>query len=826
MSTLEAKLGVVAVDGGERSDDRFRRAVDHHFAGRLFEAERLYREVLAERPSHADANHNLGALAVATGRAAAGLPHFHAALRASPGHRQYWVSCVDCLIRCGQPDIGQSLLALGVRSGLSGEDVAALTERLRKASFFKDLGPLMSLFDQGRFAEGEPGARSLADRFPERGLAWQLLAGMLNGLGRAAEALAAMERAVGLLPGDAEAERNLGGALQGLGRDEEAEVRYRRALQLKPDYAEAWNSLAVALQKLGRADEAEACCRRALELRPGYADAGANLGILLHEQGRFDEAEASHRSALESAPERAEAWSNLGNTLQRLGRLEEAECVHRRAIELNGGLAEIHINFGSCLHLQGRLTEAEASFRAALELNPGRAAAWSNLGSALQALGRLHEAEAAHRRAVGLDPRNAKCRSALLFCLGHDGGIAPETLFAEHLRFGESFEAPLRAGWRPHSNSRDAGRRLRVGLVSADFCRHAMAPFLEPLVAALAENPGLSLRAYANNALEDAATERLRARIPQWVRIPGISDCALAETIRNDAVDVLIDLSGHTDGNRLLAFARKPAPIQIGWIGYLGTGGMGCMDYYLGDRYFLPFDGFNGQFTEAIANLPVVARFQPEETAPPVSVLPALAGGAFTFGSFNRLGKLGPEAVALWSRLLRALPNARMLIGGMVCDEGAERVAGWFGKEGIARDRLHFHRKAGMADYLQLHHRVDVCLDPFPYTGGATTGHALWMGVPTLTMAGSTVPGRLGAAMLQHVGLEGFVARDDDDFVERGLGWAGDLDALAELRGSLRERFLQSPLGQPAVFAEGLSAALREMWRRWCAGLPAGPLQV
>jgi predicted O-linked N-acetylglucosamine transferase (SPINDLY family) len=261
-------------------------------------------------------------------------------------------------------------------------------------------------------------------------------------------------------------------------------------------------------------------------------------------------------------------------------------------------------------------------------------------------------------------------------------------------------------------------------------------------------------------------------------------------------------------------------------MGYPGTTGLTAMDYYFADRFHVPAHHAQGQFVEKVAHLPANAPFQPARLAPPVNGLPALHNGYLTFGSFNRINKLQPRAIALWSELLRALPDSRMLLGAMPPDAGCETLIEWFGKEGIARERLDFRTRAGMPVYLQQHHQVDICLDTFPYSGGTTTVHAMWMGVPTITLAGHLMASRGSTAALSFAGLSDFVAKDSADFVAKGVAWANDLTGLAELRASMRSRCAESPMFQPAVIAAGLSASLREMWRRWCAGVAPAALDV
>ncbi|MFC5475992.1 tetratricopeptide repeat protein [Paraherbaspirillum soli] len=651
----------------------------------------------------------------------------------------------------------------------------------------QQLEALATLYSQGRFAEAETLARALTAADPQHGFGWKVLGAVLQQQGRLEQALLPMQTAAALLPQDVETHSNLGITLTNLGRLSEAEASYRRALELQPTAAEAHNNLGVTLKNQGRLSEAEARYRRALELKPAYAEAHSNLGNIHKELGRTAEAEASYRQALQIAPNYVEGHNNLGVLLQQ----------------------------------QGRLSEAEASYRGALELKPHYADGYNNLGSLLQGQGRLAEAEASLRQALQLKPQDAVAHSSLLFCMSHNQAVDAAALFAEHCRFGEQFEAPLRAHWPQHDNPREPERCLQVGLVSGDLRNHAMASFIEPVLVQLRAHAGLALHVYANHASEDEVTQRLRGHVAHWHPVASLSDAALAEKIRADRIDLLIDLSGHTDKHRLLTFARKPAPLQMSWMGYPGTTGLVGMDYYLSDRCILPPGQFDHQFTEKLVHLPANAPFLPSADAPAVNDLPALSNGYLTFGSFNRPSKLSRAVIALWSHLLRAMPDARMVLGAMREDGQHEELVDWFAAEGIVRERLDFYPRSNMQDYLALHQQVDICLDTFPYNGGTTTLHALWMGVPTLTLAGDTVAARTGAGILGQVGLDAFVAQDAAAFVQQGLSLAADVSALAELRAGLRQRFEQSPTSQPALIAAGLERALRTMWQRWCVGLPA-----
>jgi len=559
---------------------------------------------------------------------------------------------------------------------------------------------------------------------------------------------------------------------------------------------------------------------------PGKAPSAAETKqiMALAVAGRYAELEARARMLIEQYPDSGFGWKALGAALHLQGK--DAVSALQKSIELMPDDAEAHNNLGTVFKDLGQLDSAAESCRRALEISSDFALAHSNLGDVLQLSGQLDGAVASFRRALELNPDCVDAHSSLLFCLSHDEAMDAATLFAEHCRFGEQFEAPLRAHWPQHANSRDPERVLRIGFVSPDLRNHAMAVFIEPVLAELSSYPELSLHAYYNHAVEDAVTQRLRGYLRHWSPVVGLSDEALAQKIRADGIDILIDLSGHTDKHRLLTFARKPAPVQASWMGYPGTTGLRAMDYYLTDRLFLPHEQFAGQFTEAFVYLPASAPFMLAKDGPAANALPALSKRHMTFGSFNHSIKISRSVIACWAQLLRALPDARMLLGGMDRAGEHDTLIEWFADQGIARERLSFHARCSMDCYLSLHHQVDVCLDTFPYNGGTTTLNALWMGVPTLVLAGGTAACRTGAAILGHVGLEAFVAHDTAEFVQKGLSWAGNLAALSDIRAGLRQRLATSVINQPEVVASGLQQALRIMWRRWCAGLPAESFEV
>jgi predicted O-linked N-acetylglucosamine transferase (SPINDLY family) len=496
-------------------------------------------------------------------------------------------------------------------------------------------------------------------------------------------------------------------------------------------------------------------------------------------------------------PEDAEALCNLGTALAKIPRLDEAERWLLRALKIDPVFAAAHVKLGTVYQLQGRYGEAEISLRRAMALYPDEYVA-----------------------------ANDTPHSSLLFMLNHDPGVQADALFAEHCRVGAYLEGGLRHSQPQRRPRAEAARCLQVGFVSADFRYHSVASFIEPILRCWRRSERLRITLYHNNPIEDEVSRRLRGYVSRWHTVFDLSNAELVARIREDRIDILIDLAGHTAMHRLRVFAHKPAPVQVSWLGYPATTGLQAMDYYLTDRHFFPKGEFDRYFTEKLVYVPAVWTFDPSALAPPVNRLPALTLGYLTFGSFNRLGKINETTIQLWARLLRALPTARKLIVGIPLEQKHRVLIDWFAAAGITRERLGFHPWTDTETHLKFHNQVDIALESTPYTGCTTSNHALWMGVPSLTLAGSTPASRLCAANLGHLGLDEFIAASPDEFVAKGLYWAGRLDALADLRAGLRSRWQRSPARDSAFVAAGIEVALRRMWQRWCSGSPPQSFEV
>ena len=500
--------------------------------------------------------------------------------------------------------------------------------------------------------------------------------------------------------------------------------------------------------------------------------------------------------------------------------IDEAIVEARKAIQCAPDCVEAHNNLGNALKDQGRLEEATAAYLQALGFNPEFAEIHNNLGNALKDQGHPDEAIAAYRRTIQLKPDSADAHSNLLLDLHYLPGFEPEELFREHRRWEEIQSLPLAKFIGRHGNDRNPERRLRIGYVSPDFREHPVAFFLESLLAAH-DRGQVEVFCYADVLREDTVTKRFHQHTAQWRKIAGMKDEQAADLIRTDGIDILVDLAGHTARNRLLVFARKPAPIQVTYLGYCDTTGLRAMDYRLTDALADPPGTTEHLHSEQLVRLPDTAWcFRPSDAASAVGTLPVLHSGHITFGCFNVRPKITDEALALWSGLLAKVPGSRLLLKALGFEEasGRLRMHASLKKAGITPERVELvGRIPTLAEHLALYNRMDIALDTFPYNGTTTTCEALWQGVPVVTLAGHTHASRVGVSLLSNVGLAELVAHSPEEYVKVAVALAANVSRLAELRSTLRERMAASPLMDAPRFTRNVEHAYREMWRAWCA---------
>jgi len=660
------------------------------------------------------------------------------------------------------------------------------------------------------YAAGEHHLRQAVAADPHVSLYCEALASLLTLQGRYGEAEQEARAALARGVVSAALHSNLGNALQYQGRVLEAEAAFRRAITLNPQLPDAHNNLAAMLLRRGALAEAEQAVRQALTLRPQFIEALYNRGEILLRQGRAVEADRQFRDVLALHPQHLLAHHGLAGALALQNRLDEAIDFCRAALALEPRFGPAASDMCVYLTRQHRLGEAEQAGRQAVALTPNLATAHNNLGLALLNVGLVDEARHSLRRALELDPALTAAEGNLLLAAQYAPHVAPQELLQVHQRYDARHTIGRNAG--PPRGPRSASDRLRLGFVSADFRRHAAAWLFLGALEQL-RHCNVDVTCYDNGWDNDDFTARCQAAADRWRHVAASDDDALARQIRDDGVEVLVDLSGFTAGNRLAVFARRPAPLQVTWLGYEGTTGMAALDALIADRHMVP-PGEESCYSERVWRMPgCYACFLPPAEAPPIEPRSHGAGGV-TFGSFSNLAKINPIVIATWSDLLRRVPDARLFLKyrGLEAPAVANRFRAAFAAHGIAGQRLLLAGWSGSGDYWAAHQAVDIALDTWPFSGNITTCNALWMGVPVITLPGRTFAGRHALTHLRTLGLAELIARDPPHYVELAAELAHQVGRRAEYRATLRPRIAASRLVDAPRFAREFSELVRQMW--------------
>jgi predicted O-linked N-acetylglucosamine transferase (SPINDLY family) len=765
----------------------------------------------------------------------------------------------------------------------------------------------------GRLGDAEAAYRQVLSQRPNNPDALHLLGVLIHQAGRNDEAALMVERAIALRPGEAVYLNNLGLILMAQEKWELAIAALQRAMTLNAGYVEAQHNLGVALMAAGRVAEAATALRRAVALRPDHADAQFNLGRALCKIGPLEEAVAACRRAVDLRPDRAEGWTNLGVALLKTGRQGEAETCQREAIRRNPNLASAWHKLAGVLMAMGRLDEAEAACRQACALQPSRPEALGTLANILKDQGRIDEAIAGYRRSIARAPQLYPDYGSLLYSLHFHPGYDTRAIFHEHCLWNAVQARAVEKQARPHGNDRSPERPLRIGYVSPHFRNQATSFFTLPLLGAH-DKSQFEIYCYADVLRRDEVTALLQQQATVWRDIVGLPDEQVAAMIREDKIDVLVDLTMHMAEGRPLLFARKPAPVQVAWLAYPGTTGLTTMDYRLTDPHLDPVDAltqsgtvdalssaarwqaaglvgsaprtvFSGggasvrgelenlsgnsaagaltggnavlrtagegtggtlvrgadptrigpgylaedepfaaggrqglnddYYSETSYRLPDTALcYNPMTGQPPVNSLPALQSGQITFGSLNHFAKANDMVLKMWAAALAAVPHSRMLV---LAPQGShrQRLENAVRAAGGDPRQVEYLDRQPRQQYLEFYHRIDIVLDTFPYNGETTSLDGLWMGVPMVTLCGTTAPSRAGLGFLSHLGLADLVAKSSEEFPRIAARLAGNLPRLVEMRRTLRAAMESSPLMDAPRFARNVEAAYRWMWQRW-----------
>lgn len=785
----------------DSSQSIYQKALAAQLGGRSEDAVTAYRNLLVIEPGHAEANHNLGLLAFQAGNIDEALERLMNAVEARPGEEQFWLSLVEVLVGIQALDHAAQAVEQARVAGLPQERVDALALRVRGAV---DELHAAALDEPLKVAINDDESR--------------IQAAVERILQRSSEVRASGKRAaLRGRPLDKKLVDKMT-AMFNASELNEVEQLAGKAIKSHPLHPGGWHFFGMAKLRLGEGGESIKALIKANEVFPGDAQMLDHLGSALASFNHIDLATKLYDLSLKIRPNHIDTLVRYANLEMNQRNFERAEELAKAALSQAPGNAMTNRMMAGVLLSTRRVSEAVQYLHRAIEADPYLGDAYQDLGYAYFNLGRLQDSIMTSALAVERNPENVQAYSNLLFFMTHDHEIAPEKVFEKHLGFSERFELPLRDSIRPHENEPDPKRKLRIGIVSADLYDHAVAHFIAPVLQEL-DREKFDLFAFHSNVKFDETSKYLKSFCKYWVSVSHVSDKDLAELIRACRIDILMDLSGHTAGHRLRTFARKPAPVQVSWIGYPNTTGLQSMDYVFADRYNAPDGLYDHLYTEKIVRLPSDSPFKFPDHAPAVNELPALSNGYLTFGSFNRLGKVSSITFDVWARAMHACPGSRFLIGSVASVEAQQWVASEFVARGISADRLRFEPRVPVMQYLALHHHVDLVLDTFPYNGGTTSGLAWWMGVPVLTMAGLTRVSNAGAGGLRRFGLDRFVASGSDEFVQIASELAQNPKLLAEIRLGMRERLLKAPGRTPKYITKGVERAFRTMWTRWCNDL-------
>lgn len=652
--------------------------------------------------------------------------------------------------------------------------------------FYPLLGKLITQRD---FAMLEQGARWLTEKNKADGYGWDFLAIALIEQKRFPEAYQASSEAIRLLPDNPHVLSNLGNVLISLERSGEAVEVLKKAVSRDPSNLVALNNLGNALRSVGRAEEAVSCLEQAVRLKPDVAYVLNNLGIAYRESKQCDRAIVQFRRALELQPDLYQVYPNLIDALRQHGQVQEAITCSEQAMNVCSDIPEYWGGYGDALREANHLNAAIEAYIKALSFNDDKYSSF-----------------------------NRRIFSNLLFCLNYHPDMTPEMIYSAYQDYDQRFGIPLQSHWKPFTNQRDPGRRLKVGYVSQGFYNQVCKYFLIPLLEKH-DHQQVEIFAYANNPFDDETTAYYKQIVDHWIPCRGLTDDQLAERIRADGIDILVDVAGHTNDNRLPVFARKPAPVSLHWLEYGYTTGLSAIDYYLTDSASVT-DNCAHVFAEKIWCLDGPAyAYRPDTRHAEQTPLPCLESGVITFGSLSRSARINHRVVKIWAAILDAMPNSRLIINSgdfrdvKVQDEMASR----FTRYGIDRSRLLIGFSSPSWSVLK---HIDIGLDCFPHNSGTTLLESLYMGIPFISLADRPTVGRIGASVLTAAGHPEWIAYTEEEYAQKAIVLAHDIDQLQRLRNSLRDEMKASLLMDEPAFARSVEKAYRQMWQKFCEDNP------
>ncbi|MBF0194799.1 MAG: tetratricopeptide repeat protein [Magnetococcales bacterium] len=743
-------------------DEAFNQALEYFYAQKYNETDKLCTAIIQSEPKHVDAINLLGVVAQKVNRHELAIEFFKKAIK------------IDGNIALLYYNLGTSLYPLG----RSQEAIQALNTALRKDPENSQVINYLNNITNNQISDIDVNnSEKIAEDFLQKGI-----------------------------------------TCHQADQIEKAIYYYKKALKKNPGLASAFSNIGVALQHQGKLKEAVYSYEKALKIDPYLMETHNNLGNILAELGKLDKSIECFNKAISINPSYVSAYNNLGKVMQEQNRLEEALTLYQKAIEIKPDFAQAYYNVGSILDITNKQDEAIASYDKAIELNPNLSEAYNNIGAIFFKLGELEKAVSKFKEAILIKPDYVNAHSNLIFSLDFICNANSDIPHMQRELWAKQHTEHLLPFWKNLKNSQEPERILRIGYVAAEFWRHPNAEIFGPVLLNH-DSSKYQIFCYVGNTHEDDLTSQFKQKATKWIKTDKIDDATLAEKICQDKIDILVDLNGHSPKNRLMAFARKPAPIQINAWGYpLGTK-MAAMDYLFSDPISHPKTERH-KYTEHIVDLTCVIHMNSDTVYPQITDPPFFKNGYITFGAFNRLEKYTKKIFKLWAKILHRVPGSKLLMKTERLDslKQQKNIHDIFEKEGISTKRITLLGKTSKTEHLLANSKVDIMLDPFPHNGGITTIVSLRMGVPVLTYEKDT-PFKVSAAILHVLGLDDWRAKSEADYVNLAIKFAKNKQTLKNLRYQLRDKVDQSALGDSKLYTKEVESIYRKLWYKWCKSL-------
>ncbi|MBL7007131.1 MAG: FkbM family methyltransferase [Spirochaetia bacterium] len=800
----------------------------------LEKATESFRSAISIQPDFADALHNLGNVLKDQGNLEEASTCYQKAVTIDPdaagthfnlgnifreqGEQLKAKDCFEKVVRINPKFctahhfLGNILIELGSFDEAISSYHTSLNLKPDYPEALNNLG--LTLKELKRFDEALSSFQKALKFAPDYAIALTNVGVLYKDMGMLDEAINSHHKALQSNPELVEANFNLGAAFYEKGEFQDAIVPYRKAISAKPDYIEAYCNLGVVFMELKKFDSALDTFRQAITINPNSEDTHNLVGSAYREIGQQDDAIKSFFNALKINPDFVDAHINLGLTFRKQGKTEEAIESINRALCIDPTSASAHYNLGLIYKDLKRPDDSLTCYQRAIDFNSNFTEAYNNLGNTYSNLGNLEKAIENYRKALNTKPDAAYILSNILLTEHYRCGQSHEKLYELHREWDRSYgQNKVNT---EHKNAPNPDRRIRIGFVSPNLGHHPVGYFIVPLLKNL-ENSEIETVLYSDHS-GDTQTNKIRASSDGWRDSRDYSDDELSVAITDDEIDILVDLAGHSSGNRLLVFAKKLAPIQVAWAGYVGTTGLSAIDYLLSDKYSTTTSE-EKFYSETVVRMPDGwLCYEPPEYAPAIDLSPCSKNNFVTFGSFSNPIKINAEVVSVWAKILMEVPNSKLLIKyrGMDSVTNRNRILEMFEAEGADKGKIIIEGHSPHVELLERYNHVDIALDPFPYSGGLTTYEALWMGVPVITFPGETFASRHSLSHLKTIGLHELVASNRENYIKLAVELANDKSRITDFRATLRQKMAASPICDGKKFAVNFTAIMREIWRNWC----------